>query len=162
GRSRVLDAQQVHGSACDEALPQLAEPRDAGHERLARLQEALWGAAHADAGRGPGEDQVARAQRDDAGERLDQDRDGDDALARPAVLDALAVDLGPELEVVAVGHLVRRDEPGADRREAGVRLAEPELGRRTLHLRDALGEVLPDRQTGDVRPAGAGRGVPRL
>ena len=51
-----------------------------------------------------------------------------------------------------VGELVGRHEPRPGRAEAGERLAEAELRRRALQLRDALGEVLADREAGDVIP----------
>src|SRR6476659_9337891 len=69
------------------------------------------------------------------------------------IADSRAIVSGIEKSIAAVGELVRRDEPRTGGAEAGERLAEAELRRRSRHLDVARGDVLADGHTGDVRPA---------
>ena len=59
----------------------------------------------------------------------------------------------PEGEVVGIGELVGGDDPRPGGAEPGERLAEAELRCRRAGLHDPLGQVLADRDTGDVGPA---------
>lgn len=68
-------------------MAHLTQPLDAGSQHLAGGEVALRIRGEADSGRGPGEDQVARVERDDLGELCDQFGYGEDQVGGRALLD---------------------------------------------------------------------------
>ena len=110
----------------------------------------------ADAGGRAGEDDVAGQQRQHGGQLGDEAGDAEDEVAGAGVLHRLAVDGAAEREVVGVGELVGRDDPGAHRAVAAAGLAERELGAGG-ELQVAVADVLADGEPGDVAP-GVGLG----
>ena len=106
-----------------------------------------------DARGGAREDQVAGEQRSHAERRSISLPTGRIRSLVGGLLHRLAVHRAADLEVVGVVQLVGGHDPRAGRAEAGVGLAQAELGHRADHLQDALGQVLPDRQARDVGPA---------
>ena len=67
---------------------------------LARLQIPPWLTGRADPRGRAREDEIARVERETRREERDQLGDGEDHVARPAVLHDRAVDLAPDGEVV--------------------------------------------------------------
>ena len=122
-------------------------PRSSSRGRRRRRGNAT----DADAGRRPGEDDVAGEQRQHRGELGDQPRDREDEIARAPVLHHLAVDRAAESEVVRVGELVGGHQPRPHRSVTAVRLAERELTRR-CELQGAIGDVLADGQSCHMGP----------
>ena len=106
----------------------------------------------ADAGRRAGEDDVARVQRKDRRQPLDEGGDGEDEVAGAGVLDDLAVYAAADFEVVAIGQLIGRNDFGPDGRETRERLTDAELRRGADQLTGPLGQVLPGSDARDVIP----------
>lgn len=113
--------------------------------------------AQTHAGRGAREDDVAGQQRQDRRELVDQGGHGEDQVAGAALLDLFTIDGATEFEIVGIVELVRGDQPGTDRGEAGKGLAQAELRCGAGQLGDPFGDVLADGETGDVVP-GVGLG----
>ena len=80
------------------------------------------------------------------GDRFD---DREDHLAGVAGLHPLAIHIQPHAEVLNVGDLVLRHQPGADGREAVMALALGPLAR-PLGLELALGDIVAEREAGDM------------
>src|SRR3546814_8319178 len=96
-----------------------------------------------------GGDDVAGLQAHEAADVADQVRHAEHHGAGAAILEALAVHLEPEGEILRVGHFVRRHQPGADRAEGvGALALHPLAG--ALDLEAALGDVVHDAIAGDV------------
>ncbi len=107
-------------------------------------------AAPTPAGRA-GEDEVARQQRQHRRQLGHEAWHAEDEVAGARVLHRLAVDGAAQRQVVGIGELVGRHHPGPDGSEAPVRLAQRELTAGGA-LQRALGDVLADRDPGDVGP----------
>src|SRR3954451_261619 len=134
-----------------EGLGDLADPLDAADELVARAQETGWVAARPDAGWSAREEQVPGEEWRDRRYVCDQLGDRKDHLGARLRLHRFTVQLAIE-SYVARTEFVGRDDPGAERAEAGERLAEAELRRGTAALYISCREVLADRDTGHVRP----------
>src|SRR5271166_6744870 len=105
-------------SGGDDALRLLAEPLDAEPHRLPRLQEhRLRLDAEADTRWRAGRDDVTRLQRDEVADVADDLADAEDHRLGRAVLIAMAVDFGPQTQLLRVLDLVLRHHPGAGRAE---------------------------------------------
>ena len=127
-------------------------PVDLAVETLARREVSRRVAGQADARRGAGEDHVAGQQGVVRESRATSLPTETHQVAGAAALHLLAVDGAPEREVVRVVALVRRDQPRADRAEAGERLAQAELRRRAGDLQTRSEMSWPTVTPGDVRP----------
>src|SRR3954454_2004986 len=134
-----------------EGLGDLPDPLDAADELVARAQETWWVPARPDAGWSAREEQVPGEDWRDRGYVGDQLRDRKDHLGGRVGLHRFTVQLAIE-SYVARTEFVGRDDPGAERAEAGERLAEAELRRGTAALNISCREVLADRDTSHVRP----------
>src|SRR5579862_4173322 len=102
-----------------EPVPHLAYALNITRQHVAGPEPAWRGAAQADPGRRAGEDQVAGQQRGDRRQLLDQVADAEDHLPGAGLLHLVTVDRAAQLQIVRVIELVRSDQPGADRPEAG-------------------------------------------
>src|SRR3954452_17584738 len=132
-----------------EGLGDLADPLDAADELVVRAQITWWVPARPDAGRRAREEQIARQQRRDRGYVGDQLGDRKDHLGARLRLHRFAVQLALE-SYVACTEFVGRDDPGAERSEAGKRLAKAELRGGATPLHVACRQVLADGYAGDV------------
>src|SRR6478609_7103910 len=120
----------------------LAQPGDAQAHGIARLQENRRGlAAHAHARRRAGADQVPGVQRHEAADVADQLRDAEHHGPGAAVLEALAIDLQPHVEILRVADFIGRHQPRADRAE-GVAALALVPGAAPFELVLALGNVV--------------------
>src|SRR5690242_9339261 len=99
-RARVNSALES-----DEPLGLLAEAFDREAHRVARPQEARRLEAGADARGRPGRDHVARIERREMADIADDVIDPENQVGGVAVLPALAIDLGPQLQLAGVGYL---------------------------------------------------------
>jgi hypothetical protein len=145
----------------DEPVAHLADAFDVGGENVAGREPALRIAAQADSGGRAGEDEVTRQQREHPGQVLDEFRHAEDEILGAALLHLLAVDQAAELQVIPAGQLIRGDQPGPDRRETWVGLAQAELGRRGCQLQDPLRDILTGGHAGHMIPGRRGRHVIR-
>lgn len=89
---------------------QRSESLDPDRDVVAVLREHRRVAVEADAGRRAGEEQGVRIERERPTAERDEFADARDEVRRRAVLQPLAVDLRPDVQVVRVGNLVRRDQ----------------------------------------------------
>ena len=145
----------------DEPVAHLADAFDVGGENVAGREPALRIAAQADSGGRAGEDEVTRQQREHPGQVLDEFRHAEDEILGAALLHLLAVDQAAELQVVPAGQLIRGDQPGPDRCETWVGLAQAELRRGGRQLQDPLRDILAGGHAGDMIPGRRGRHVVR-
>ena len=88
-----------------------------------------------------------------------QGRHVEDQVGGVAVLAHLAVDRTDDVQGVAVGEFIGRDDHGADRAERVERLAEVEVRRLGRDLGRPIGDVLADRDADDVVPRVVDRDV---
>src|SRR5262245_46116912 len=103
-----------------------------------------------DAWRRAGADDVAGLQAHEAAQIADEIRNAKHHRLRGAVLITMSVDLEPEAQVLAINHFVARDEPRTNRTERVRALAfHPLTG--AFELKRALGEIIDDAESGDVR-----------
>jgi ATP-dependent Clp protease protease subunit len=101
-RHRVLDRPQ---------------PLDLDPHRVRGLQEPRGIEPHPDAGRRPGQDQVARFERAGLADELDQRAAAEDQVRGPGVLAELAIDPSPQPEVLGLWDLVGGRHPRPERAE---------------------------------------------
>src|SRR5437764_1362376 len=145
----------------DEALVLLAEAFDRQPHRVAWPEEFRRLEAGADAGRRPGRDHVARIERHEMADIADDVVDAKDQVGSVAVLPPLAIDLGPQLQLARVGHLVGGDQPRPHWAEGVAALALGPLAA-ALELVFALGDVIDDAIAGDVLGRVMYRDIERL
>src|SRR6202035_2544540 len=99
----------------DDFLPLLAEALDAERDHVADIEEfRRWFHAGADAGRSAGGDDVARQQRQEPRDVGDALGDGEDRGRGRSGLEALAVDVEPQRDLLQVRDLVPGHQPGAE------------------------------------------------
>src|SRR5690606_15110429 len=141
--SRLLADRPHHGLALD------AEAVDAGAHRLPALEEDGRLAAHADAGRRAGGDDVAGLEAHEPADIADDPAHAEDHRPGRAVLITMAIDLEPQPRVLRVADLVGRHQPRPERREAVAALAlVPRAA--AVELEAALRQVVDDAVAGDV------------
>src|SRR5579884_1636506 len=127
----------------------LAQPFDREPHPVARLEELRRLHADRHPRRSAGRDHVARHQRREMTDVADDVVDAEDQVGGVAVLDALAVDLGPQLQFTGIADLVGGHHPGAEGTERVAALALRPLAA-ALHLVGPLGDIVHDAEPGDV------------
>src|SRR5690606_20405388 len=90
---------------------QATDVADLHLDDVAGLQEQRRVALEPHATRGAGDDDVARLQRREARDVVDQARDAEDKLGRAGLLHHLAIEPGGQRQFLAVGDLAARDHP---------------------------------------------------
>src|SRR5215217_4550496 len=145
----------------DHVLALLAEVLDPEAHHVARLEEALRLHAHAHPGRSARGDHVSRLEDHEMGDVRNELGAAEDHRLGGARLHSLAVDVEPHGEVLHVGNLVFRDEPGPERTEGWTAFAlRP--GAAALELKLALRHVVTDAEPGHVVEGVIGMHIARL
>src|SRR5574341_280973 len=121
--SSTRSERMVVISGVHRALALLAQALDAQAHRLPRHQVLGRLLAQAHTGRRAGSDHVAGLQAHEAAQVAHELLHAEPHGAGVAVLEAVAIDLKPQVEVLRVGHVVGRHKPGADRAEGVAALA---------------------------------------
>src|SRR5258707_1176903 len=97
----------------------------------------------------PRGDHIARAQAHEVTDVRDQVGDVEDHRAGVAALEAMSVDLEPQLEILRIADFIRRHEPGADGGKGVAPFALVPLTS-ALELKRALGDVIDDAEACDM------------
>src|SRR6266480_854492 len=115
-----------------DRIHQHAHPAHFDLYRISGLHPHRRIAARADAARGAGDDDVARLERGESGDVVDEPRDAVDHLFGGGVLHHLAVEPRLERQLLAVSDLAARDHPRAESAGAAEVLARGPLQRVAL------------------------------
>src|ERR1035441_6174024 len=131
-----------------DGIPQFTDGGNFNDHVVAGPEKAGWLAHEADARRRAGGYDVARFESKDAGEEGNQVGDLEAQVASVGVLQAFAVDLDADVQVVRVRNLVGRHDPGAHGRKGIERFSHQPLGGGALVVAGAY--IIDDGVTEDV------------
>src|SRR5271157_561441 len=126
-----------------------AEARNADAHGLPRLEKQGRPPSHSDAGRGAGGDHISRTQAHELADVRDEMCDPEYHRARIAALEAMAINLEPQIQSLRVRYFLFGDQPGANRRESVAALALVPLAA-ALELVSPLGYIVDYAVSGDV------------
>src|SRR4051812_34790044 len=115
--STVMRCPRSARSRLPHHLPLPTQTVDLELDDVAAPQVGLVGTAEGHSGGRARVDDVARTQHEELGEVPDEMADPEDHVLGVAVLPQVTVDPEPQAERLRIGHLVRRQDPRAERVE---------------------------------------------